>query len=542
MKRTLGLFFTALLAGSCASMAPSGGSLAEVDGEPITAADLKAEFGRRHSGHDRFLAGASEIRSFLDVLIDSRLLVREAYELRLDESTSVTQATEEFRRRKIVDHLIRREINDRSQVSAAEVREAWETRTTVLYDLRHIVVASREDAESIRTSLINGADFDRLARQCSVAGSRMYSGRLSQLGWGTMEPTWEEVVFKLEPGDISPVIDTEAGWQVVQLLSTTEVPRPDPGRATEKIRGILEKRKLESRKKQFAEELWSRFHARITVAEISPRLIARLSSDQPDTPVAAWDGGTFTVHELAAGTSLPFLAMLPALKGKQQLETEIRTAVNEKLLAQLGVEEHVAEVPEIAEAVRRYQESLMEMALFEQHIMKDIEIPDDEIRAYFDQHRDELVEPETRRVAHVLVNSAEEAAEVRRKLIEGEDFQTMARSRSTDVQTAQIGGDLGWIGQKETPPEFAPVLTLGEGELSEPIKSGFGWHLIQVVKIAPRRSLELGEASPRIRDILMKQKQTNRREFWLRKLRSAAEIRIHDDAIRAFVRENSIEQ
>src|SRR5690606_34985101 len=103
------------------------------------------------------------------------------------------------------------------------------------------------------------------------------------------------------------------------------------------------------------------------------------------------------------------------------------------------------------------------------------------------------------RARHILVRTnqitSDEQAEqrlrqVRERLLRGESFAELARSHSDDA-TAPQGGDLGWVSPGETVPAFEQVMnSLQPGEISEPFRSPFGWHIIEVLE---RRNQDVGE-------------------------------------------------
>jgi parvulin-like peptidyl-prolyl isomerase len=83
---------------------------------------------------------------------------------------------------------------------------------------------------------------------------------------------------------------------------------------------------------------------------------------------------------------------------------------------------------------------------------------------------------------HILVADEAAAKTVRQRLANGEDFSKVAAEVSTDTGTKEKGGDLGWFGKGAMVPEFeTAAFALKVGEISQPVKSQFGYHIIQTL-------------------------------------------------------------
>ncbi|QGU31895.1 peptidylprolyl isomerase [Thermochromatium tepidum] len=139
---------------------------------------------------------------------------------------------------------------------------------------------------------------------------------------------------------------------------------------------------------------------------------------------------------------------------------------------------------------------------------------------------------------HILVRTNELVSddEARRRLLQlrerilnGEDFAALARANSDDTGSALKGGDLGWVEPGKTVPEFeAQMNALEVGAISEPFKSPFGWHILQVEE---RRQQSSSEDLLRIkaREALQRRKAEEATEEWLRQLRDEAYVEIRLD-------------
>jgi peptidyl-prolyl cis-trans isomerase SurA len=117
------------------------------------------------------------------------------------------------------------------------------------------------------------------------------------------------------------------------------------------------------------------------------------------------------------------------------------------------------------------------------------------------------------------------------RLENGEDFATLARAHSQDPLSAARGGDLGWLSQGDTVPEFEEQMNrLEPGELSKPFKTQFGWHLVQDNDRRDHDSTEEYERS-RVRQLIRSRKYDEELFLWLRRLRdeSYVDYRIDDN-------------
>jgi peptidyl-prolyl cis-trans isomerase SurA len=145
--------------------------------------------------------------------------------------------------------------------------------------------------------------------------------------------------------------------------------------------------------------------------------------------------------------------------------------------------------------------------------------------------RAEASVPQTH-VRHILMkpNEIQSVADVRKRLLQirerleaGEDFATLARTYSEDAVSATNGGDLNWVSPNQLVPEFERAMDqLKIGEISEPVQTPFGLHLIQV--LGRRQQPVTGERAQKARQQIRARKGDDRYEQWVRQLRDEAYV------------------
>jgi peptidyl-prolyl cis-trans isomerase D len=138
----------------------------------------------------------------------------------------------------------------------------------------------------------------------------------------------------------------------------------------------------------------------------------------------------------------------------------------------------------------------------------DMLVSDDEIKARLEEEQEALNETANRRASHILVEvnddrndqeAYERISEALAKLESGENFSTLAKAYSDDPGSAESGGDLGFAGKGDYVPEFEEALfSMEKGDVSEPILTEFGYHVIKLVDIAATKQLKLSEEKERL--------------------------------------------
>ncbi|WP_335703614.1 peptidylprolyl isomerase [Bacillus sp. JJ1562] len=145
-----------------------------------------------------------------------------------------------------------------------------------------------------------------------------------------------------------------------------------------------------------------------------------------------------------------------------------------------------------------------------------IEITDDEIKTYFEANKDSLAQPEQVQASHILVEDETTANEVATKLADGSDFAELAKEYSKDTANAEDGGELGYFGKGQMVAEFDnAVFSLGIDEISDPVKTEFGYHIIKVTDKKEAKEANYEESKDTIYEVLFNQKVSEEYTVWL---------------------------
>ncbi len=157
------------------------------------------------------------------------------------------------------------------------------------------------------------------------------------------------------------------------------------------------------------------------------------------------------------------------------------------------------------------QVSIEYIELSVQNFTAGIEPTEDILRARYEEQKARFVNPERRLASHILLNLAsdadEAAVETARQRAEelskqaraGQDFAQLASEHSDDPGSAANGGDLGWVEPGVMVKSFEDALyALGKNDISDPVRSGFGFHVIQLRDIEPSEGMSFEEAWPQL--------------------------------------------
>ncbi|MCA1066631.1 peptidylprolyl isomerase (plasmid) [Rossellomorea sp. AcN35-11] len=160
----------------------------------------------------------------------------------------------------------------------------------------------------------------------------------------------------------------------------------------------------------------------------------------------------------------------------------------------------------------------------EEILLKQVKVTEEELVGYFEENKNLYHTPEQVSASHILVEEEETAKEVKEKLDKGADFSKLAKEYSTD-EKAGIDGSLGYFGKGQMVPEFEEVaFSIEIGEISQPVKTDFGYHIIKVDDKKAAAEANYDDNKEKIKQDLLDQKLNEQYGKWMEEMKSEYEI------------------
>lgn len=176
--------------------------------------------------------------------------------------------------------------------------------------------------------------------------------------------------------------------------------------------------------------------------------------------------------------------------------------------------------------LEKVKEDLAVSLMVEKLLEPEISITEEEMKTYFEEHKEEFATAEKVQASHILTASEEEAKKVKEKLDGGEDFATLATEYSTDTATSEQGGDLGLFAKGDMVAEFEEVaFSLEAGSISAPVKTEYGYHIIKVVEKQAAKEANYEDSKAEIKELLFQEEIQAKYTTWLEEKREEYDIK-----------------
>ncbi|CAN5399694.1 peptidylprolyl isomerase [soil metagenome] len=276
----------------------------------------------------------------------------------------------------------------------------------------------------------------------------------------------------------------------------------------------------------------SRFTLKLSAMALVAAVFAApaMAQTKEDKVVAVVNGHEIKTSEVEMAAE-DILGQLPDLPSKLRYPYIVEYLVERHLVAQAAVKEGIAESEEYKRRLALYQAKALRDAYFAQKILPSVS--EEEIKQAYDTESAKVAETERVRARHILVSTEQEAKQIEARLQKGEKFEDLAKQYSLDG-SKEYGGDLGYFTAPDMVPEFSKAaFALQPGEISPPIKTDFGWHIIKVEDRKKGGAAPYDQVKVGIRNLLLKKKMQEQ----IIRLRMASKVELRDPDLARFAEE-----
>jgi parvulin-like peptidyl-prolyl isomerase len=499
----------------------------------------------------------------LHELIRQILIDQRANLLNLESDSNFIKQKDDYMNAFLLNYLHTKEVVEKIQVTDEEIKEYYEQHKDEYYaipekrELRQLVIEIKADStqkdykgnlkkaekeakkkiEALYQRAKAGEDFADLVRKYSEDKSRLdLSGGMGYLERGNLSPPLDSVAFSLKVGEISPPVKDEKGYHLISVLDIKEKKyrefNEDVARG---IRRFLEEQKTNEKTKEYLEQLKEKtkfvYHDEIL--------------DQPDSLVNP-DDWALIINDrdtIKFGYYASKISWYKLNLKKDSLTLDDRKDLLRNFLAVMIILQREAERKGYRDSMdyrveeRAFILDEARKRVNAEKLKQDFPPPTrEELESYYQTHKIDFPSLGVPiHVYHIIFSDSLKAVEVLNQIRNGADFVELAKEYYPgEPEIKNTAYDLGYITQDEMPQNFyKKALSLNVGEVSEPVRTKWGFHLIKVVEKG-KEGKTFEDILPEIEKAVRAKKIKEYQENWDKSLFGEAKIWIDKKLLKEF--------
>jgi len=215
--------------------------------------------------------------------------------------------------------------------------------------------------------------------------------------------------------------------------------------------------------------------------------------------------------------------------GKERFLEEL---IKKELIYQDAKNKGLDKDKEILAQVEEFKKMTLLSFVLKKEIEEKVQVSDEEAKNYYNKNHDKFKKGEEIKASHILVGTEKEANDIIARLKKGEDFAKLAMALSKDKGSAAKGGDLGFFTRGRMVPEFeGAAFSLKTGEISAPLKTQFGYHIIKVTERKEGAIVPFEEANATVKRQLLSEKQKSVFDAYVEGLKKKSKITTESKAL-----------
>jgi len=208
------------------------------------------------------------------------------------------------------------------------------------------------------------------------------------------------------------------------------------------------------------------------------------------------------------------------------------TLVTRTIIYQEGVRQKMLETPMVKKQIDAFRKKIVVAAILDQEVTAKIKEPSNaELKTYYDKNLKEFQQPKKVKARHILVKDQKQAEKIRQRLLQGEDFGTLAKEFSTCPSKTR-GGDLGFFTKDQMVKEFSDMaFSLKPKEISPVVKTKFGYHIILVDEIKEGRQQSFDEVKDSLSNKIRGERKNQYFNSFVSELKKQTKVETHPELL-----------
>lgn len=401
----------------------------------------------------------------LDRLIRDKVFSAEAVGAGLGEDPQVKEDMDSVKDDLLARLYVKQYVDKEAEPSDEAIRQYYEEhkeefRVPDGVLVQHILVKKRQEAEVVLKELKAGTSFDALANKKSVPDLWKEG---SSMGWqyrGSMEPAVEKIAFGLEKGQLSDIIETDKGFQIVKVFDKKDKREVPFEEVRAGLRGLLLSEKREELSREYYET------AGVNRAPQEAGALAKIGDEV-----------------ISEKTLAPVRSRLPDKEKGKDTSRLVDYLIDKKVFSREAKKAGLDKDPDVAARLDMIREQILAKTFYDKFLENKFKIEDRDILDFYNTHQVKFKEPVWFRIRSILVKTKEEAEAVLKELEKGAFYDDMAVKHSLHPLAAERAGLIGWLSQGEIDPALEKVaMVLEEGQRSGIVKTQAGYEIMELVK------------------------------------------------------------
>jgi parvulin-like peptidyl-prolyl isomerase len=554
MLLILALIMGALIAG-CGSSGDS--TIAKVGDYEISAKEFTQFY------NTDYLAFASpdeeyaQLEQFLDSLMIIHMLIQAAYEKGIDKSEELARVVLANKDKFLLDVLYKQQVSEKATVTDAEVRDFW---NNLEYKIRasHIVISDKDTAQALFERLKSGESFEKIAFEYSIDPSaKRNKGDLGYFTWGALFDEVQEIAFQMEPGELSPPVETELGFHLIKLVD--KMPNEQRNELTTmklELEQQLKARKRYSEQRDFFKYIDETYPVTIDTTtcayllhkreqmyppmllETLPRNdfdVEQLDRNERELIIGSWDGGQITVIEYLEEIQKIPANVRPSLDKYDSLAMVVSAIKRQDILLIDAHRRGLDSDSEMSRKLKLFKEYTMADMMRNDSIPKPPPPGDGVVRMYYDKHHDEFTDPATFHVYEIMLADEMKAIELRNSIKTEKEFREIALEISERPGKRALEGDLGYIKRASYPEIYDLANKTKVNTIGGPVVTRGKYSIFWLADKTESVLKDFLNVKRSVIQIISKKNEIAAFASWVEERKQMTDYQIYEDALRATI-------